>query len=139
MNKNTKIGKFYYTNCVNSITQLNCVILFTDNLCNKFCWFEHLTLFTKPIDIIYTIEFIQFVLAFFSWFSTIFNFYMAQNSLWNMIFLKIWLHLVLWHMRSSLWPAGTSSLIRDQTRDPLLWEHRILTPGLPGKSPIYDF
>ena len=128
MNKNTKIRKLY-------------VILFTDNLFNKFCWFEHLTLFTKPIGTIYTIEFIQFVLALFSWFSTIFNFYMAQNSLWNMIFFffLIWLHLVLWHMRASLWQAGTSSLIRDQTWDPLLWEHRILTPGLPGKSPIYDF
>ena len=44
-----------------------------------------------------------------------------------------------WYLRPSLWPAGSSSLTRDQTMGPLHWKRRVLAVGPPRNFRALSF
>ena len=60
----------------------------------------------------------------------------SQSPFLKLIYLAVWgLSFGTQGLRSSLWHVGSSSLTRDRTQVPLLWDCGVLAAGPPGKSP----
>ena len=48
---------------------------------------------------------------------------------------KKYIYLFTWlHRGSELWHVGSSSLTRDRTQVPCIWEREVLATGPPGKT-----